>query len=120
MHFHLKQLLELLSRSRIVLGANDTPFPFNTAKKPGSVCYIWRRMHEIVHSRFALFTIGTDDIKKDYVFFKSYVGSKRLNLWLDKFFMLLLYIETTQYSGTINENSSMTRDCKPIYLNSSY
>ena len=28
-----KQLLELLLRSRIVLGANDTPFPFNTAKK---------------------------------------------------------------------------------------
>ena len=43
-------------------------------------------MQEIVHSRFALFTMGTDDIKKDYVFFKSYVRSKRLNLWLDRFF----------------------------------
>ena len=40
-----------------------------TAKKNQVLFAIYgggRRMHEIVHSRFALFTMGTDDIKKDY------------------------------------------------------
>ena len=34
-------------------------------------------MQEIVHSRFALFTMGTDDIKKDYVFFLKVMFDQR-------------------------------------------